>query len=182
MSSQLRHISTIGKKVKQQYLPHMFPQYGELWPTSGWDWFVSLLHPSEFQWVLLLGFITAAMSLNGSQPNITRRLAVSWSGTLYNYTFSRALAPLRNIATCKIYFASHKSCALILAALLHGTPAASSTKLCGVVQGMELRNFRRRHHLYSPGRPSRWASAHILGSALCVICFMHCCCTAITVL
>ena len=35
-------------------------------------------------------------------------------------------------------------------------------KLCGVVQGMELRNFRRGRHLYSAGRPSRWASAHIL--------------------
>jgi len=36
ISSQLRHISTIGKKlVKQQYLLHMSPQYGELWPTSG---------------------------------------------------------------------------------------------------------------------------------------------------
>jgi len=31
MSSQLRHVSTIGKKlVKQQYLLHMSPQYGEL--------------------------------------------------------------------------------------------------------------------------------------------------------
>jgi len=36
ISLQLRHISTIGKKlVKQQYLLHMFPQYGELQPTSG---------------------------------------------------------------------------------------------------------------------------------------------------
>ena len=33
---------------------------------------------------------------------------------------------------------------------------------CGVVQGMELRNFRRGRHLYSTGRPSRWASVHIL--------------------
>jgi len=50
----------------------------------------------------------------------------------------------------------------VLAALLHGTPAAGSTKLCSVVQGMELPNFARRRHLYSAGRPSRWASAHIL--------------------
>jgi len=36
MSSQLRHVSTIAKKlVKQQYVLHMSPQYGELWPTSG---------------------------------------------------------------------------------------------------------------------------------------------------
>ena len=34
--SQLRHVSTIGKKlVKQQYLPYMSSQYGELRPTSG---------------------------------------------------------------------------------------------------------------------------------------------------
>jgi len=34
-SSQLRHVSTIGKKiVKQQYLLHMSSQYGELWPTN----------------------------------------------------------------------------------------------------------------------------------------------------
>jgi len=33
VSSQLRHVSTIGKKlVKQQYLPHMFSQYGKLGP------------------------------------------------------------------------------------------------------------------------------------------------------
>ena len=36
ISSQLRHVSTIGKKlVKQQYLLYMSPHYGELRPTSG---------------------------------------------------------------------------------------------------------------------------------------------------
>jgi len=36
ISSQLRHVLTIGKKlVKQQYLLHMSPQYGEVQPTSG---------------------------------------------------------------------------------------------------------------------------------------------------
>jgi len=34
-----------------------------------------------------------------------------------------------------------------------------SAKLCGVVQGMELRNFRSGRHLYSAGLPSCWASA-----------------------
>ena len=33
---------------------------------------------------------------------------------------------------------------------------------CGMVQGMELHNFRGGRHLYSAGRPSHWASAHIL--------------------
>jgi len=36
ISSQLRHLSTIGKKVvKQQYLLHMSSHYGELRPTNG---------------------------------------------------------------------------------------------------------------------------------------------------
>jgi len=35
VSSQLRHISTIEKKFKQQYLFHMSSQYGELRSTNG---------------------------------------------------------------------------------------------------------------------------------------------------
>jgi len=36
ISSQLTHVSTIGKKlVKQQYVLHMSAQYGELRPTNG---------------------------------------------------------------------------------------------------------------------------------------------------
>jgi len=34
-------------------------------------------------------------------------------------------------------------------------------RFLGVVHGMELRNFRRGRRLYSAGRPSRWALAHI---------------------
>jgi len=42
-SSQLRHVSSIGKKlVKQQYLLHISSQYGELRPTNSWDRFTSL--------------------------------------------------------------------------------------------------------------------------------------------
>jgi len=70
ISSQLRHASTIGKKlVKQQYLPHMSLQYGELSPTSGWDRFVSLGHPSKFQRVSSLGSVTANHSTSGCHPN-----------------------------------------------------------------------------------------------------------------
>jgi len=47
VSSQLRHASTIRKKlVKQQYHPHMSLQYGKLQPTSSWDCLVSLEQPS----------------------------------------------------------------------------------------------------------------------------------------
>jgi len=51
----------------------------------------------------------------------------------------------------------------ILAALLHGTRAAGVIqRLRRGIQGMELRNVRKRRHLYSEGRPSCWVSAHIL--------------------
>jgi len=45
ISLQLRHVSTIGKTVKQQYLLHMSSQYGELRPTGGWDRSGSFLAP-----------------------------------------------------------------------------------------------------------------------------------------
>ena len=61
MSSQLRHVSTIGKKlIKQQYLFHMSPQYGELRHTNGSDRFTSFGHPTKYKRASCLGFVTAA--------------------------------------------------------------------------------------------------------------------------
>jgi len=75
ISSQLRHVSTIGKKlVKQQYLLQMSPQYGELRSTSGWDQSGSLRHPCTFQRVSRLGSVTA------------RHLVVGVSQTLRHWT------------------------------------------------------------------------------------------------
>jgi len=59
ISSQLRHVSTMKNKlVKQQYLLQMFPQYGKLRPTTGWDRSGSLGHPCKFQRVSRLGSVT----------------------------------------------------------------------------------------------------------------------------
>jgi len=80
ISSQLRHVSTIGQKlVKQQYLPHMCLQYGELRLTSGWDRFVSLGHPSKFQRVSRLGSITAQPNcgVEQSAPTLFGRAAIT---------------------------------------------------------------------------------------------------------
>ena len=75
ISLQLRHVSTIGKKlVKQQYVLHMSPQYCELRPTSGRDRLTSLGHPCKFQLFSLLGSVTA------------RRLVVGVSQTLRRWT------------------------------------------------------------------------------------------------
>jgi len=84
ISSQLRHVSANGKKlVKQHCLLHMYLQYGERRPTNGWDRFGSLGHPSKFQWVSRLGFVTATTSLTEGQSNSAGCFAVSWAGTLY---------------------------------------------------------------------------------------------------
>jgi len=72
----------------------MSSQYGELRPTNGWDPSGSLRHPSKFQRVSHLGFVTAWHSSSGRQPNFVA--------------------------------------------------------------------LNRGRHLYSAGRPSRWALAHIL--------------------
>jgi len=110
-SSQLRHVSTIEKKlVKRQYILHMSSQYGKLRHTNSWDRLVSLRHPSKFQLVSHLGFITAATSLNGRQPNFALCLAGSWAGTLYiNFGGS---CRLMEFCQVQIHFAC-KSCVLL---------------------------------------------------------------------
>ena len=73
ISSQLRHVSTIGKKlVKQQYVLYMSPQYGELRPTSGWDLLTSLGHPCKFQRVSRLGSVTAWHLVVGVSQTLRR--------------------------------------------------------------------------------------------------------------
>jgi len=73
ISSQLRHVSTIGKKlVKQQYVLHMSPQYGELRPTSGWDRLTSLGYPCKFQLVSRLGSVTARHLVVGVSQALRR--------------------------------------------------------------------------------------------------------------
>jgi len=76
------YIDSQKKSFKQQYLLHMLLQYGELRPTNGWDLLASLGHPSKFQLLSRLGFVTAPTSFNGGQQNFAGCFAVSWAGTL----------------------------------------------------------------------------------------------------
>jgi len=111
------------KLVKRQYVFRMSVQYGELPPTNGRDRFESLGHPSKFQRVSRLAFITAATLLTGGQPNIPRCLVVSWSGTLYIHFWG--LLPLTEF--CLVQTSLYVQGVLrspILAALPHDTPVA----------------------------------------------------------
>jgi len=113
ISLQLRHISTIGKKIvlnsnMSSTYPHNMVNIGPLtveivsivWGNpayfNGFRVFASLLHRRRLMEV--------NQTLHGVWPS---------PGLLYTvYTFLVALAPSRNFATCKIHFAT-KSCVLL---------------------------------------------------------------------
>ena len=113
--------------VKQQYLLHKSPQYGELRPTSGWDRSGSLGHPRKFQRVSRLRSVTAATSLNGSQPNVARCLAVSSAGTLHIH-FRGFLPRYGILPGAKFTFILQVLRSVILVALLHGTWAVGANQ------------------------------------------------------
>jgi len=131
----------------------MFSQYGELRPTTAWDRSGSLRHPSKFQQVSRLGSITAAMSLNGCQPNFAWRLAVSCAGTLRIHF--RGFLPRYGI---------------LLGAKFTLHPPSLAFSYFGSVTARHSSSGREPNfaalstgrHLYSAGRPSRWALSHIL--------------------
>jgi len=158
VSSQLRHVLTIRKKlVKEQYLLHMSSQYGKRWPTNGWEQFESSWHPANFN-----GFRILASLLH-------RRRSLEANQTLHDIWPSPGLVHYIYIfgGTCPLteFWQVQNSLYVLLLYWQHYCMAhqkRASPKLCGVVQGMELRNFYRGRHLYSAGWPSRWASAHIL--------------------
>jgi len=115
------------KTVKRQYLLHMSPQYGELRHINGWDLLASLGHPSKFQRVSRLAFVTAATLLTRGQPNFAWCLAVSWAATLYIHF--RGLLPLSEFCPVQNSLYVQVLRSRILAALLHGTPAAGVSQI-----------------------------------------------------
>jgi len=130
----------------------MSSQHGELRLTSGWDRFDCLGHSSKFQRVLRLGLVTAATSLNGSQPNFARCLAVSWAGTLYIH-FRGLLLHNGILSGTKFTFRPSLALSYIGSVTAPHSSSGRQTKIAELSRG---------RHLYSAGRPSRWALAHIL--------------------
>jgi len=136
----------------------MSSQYGELRPSNGWDWLASLGHPSKFQQVSRLGFVTAATLLTESQPNSARCLVVSWAGTLCIH-FRGLLPPDTILPGAK--FTLRPS--LSLSSTGSFTARHSSSGCRSNFAARCTRNgITELSHLYSAGRPSRWASVHIL--------------------
>jgi len=133
VSSQLRHVSTIGKElVKRQYLLYMSSQYAELPPINGWDLLASLGHPANFNGFRLLAALLQRRCL--TEANQTLHDVWLFPGLLhYIYIFGGS-CPQQNVDRCKIQFTS-KSCVLLY--WLHYCTALqqqASAKLCGVQQ------------------------------------------------
>jgi len=126
---QLRQ-STIGKNLLNRNIssrcPHIMANFGRLTAEIGLR--CSLGHRRPTKLCTVFGHL------------------LSWYTI---YTFLGAFAPWQNFATCKVHFAS-KSCVLVYwQRYCMVLQQRASAKLCGMVQGMELRNFRRGRHLYS---------------------------------
>jgi len=138
----------------------MSPQYGKLRPTNGWDRFPVWGSPANCK-----GFrVLASLLQRRHTPEANQTLHDVWPspGLLhYVYIFGRfCLSEFCQVQTllCVQVLRSPMYWQRYCTALQQG----ASARLCSVVQEMELRNFHRGCHLYSAGRPSRWASAHIL--------------------
>ena len=129
-------------------------QYGELRPTrpNGWDRLASLGHPSKFQRVSLIDFVTAATSLNG---NFARSFAVSCVGSLYIHF--GGCCPLT-----EFWKAQSLLCVQVLRSTAYWQRYCTALQQC-VSQTLHLgqrKESRNLRHLHSAGRPSGWASTH----------------------
>ena len=90
------------KFFKQQYLPHLSSQYGELQPTNGWDPFGSLGHPSKFQRFRVLA---ALLHGTGRQPNFA---ALNRGRHLYSAGRPRHGELAHILGTSVIWFTHHQ--------------------------------------------------------------------------
>jgi len=161
VSSQLRHLSTIGKKLLNSNIsacPYSMANFGPLTAVIGSEVSGAPANLNGFR-------VLASLLQRHRSPETNQTLHDVWPSpglVRYVYIFGGSFPPWWNFSRCKIHFTSKSSVLLYWQRYCTALQQRASAKLCGVVQGMELRNFRRRRHLYSAGRPSRWASAHIL--------------------
>jgi len=160
-SAQLRHVLTIGNNLlnsnTSSTCPHNMANFGPLTAEISSGAWGTLANFNGFR-------VLASLLQRRPLPEANQTLHDVWPspGLLhYVYIFGGS-CPWGNFARCKMHVTS-KSCVLLY--WQHYCTALdqwASAKLCGVVQRIEVRNFRWRRHLYSAGQQSRWASAHIL--------------------
>jgi len=112
------HIDNRKKKlVKQQYIPHMSSQYGELRPTDGWDQFVSVGHPCKFQRVSHFRFVSAATL----EANQTLHDVWPSPGLVHYIYIFRGSCPITEFCEVQNSLCVQVLRSPILSALPHGT-------------------------------------------------------------
>jgi len=135
----------------------MSSQYGKLRPTNGWDRLGSLGYPSKFQRVLRLGFVTAATSLTGGQPNFARCLAVFLAGTLYIH-FPGLLPPDGILPRAKFSLRPSLAFSYIGSVTAWDSSSGHQPNFAAWYKERNLAEGTT----YDGWRPSCWALAHIL--------------------
>jgi len=122
---------------------------------------VGLGHPSKFQRVSRLDFFNALRSLNGDQPNFARSLAVSCAGTLHIH-FWGFLPPNGILPGAKFTLRPSLAFSYIgNVTARHSSSGCQSNFVAWDKEGNYGTFSPRLRHLFA-GRPTRWASAHIL--------------------
>jgi len=143
----------LNSNISSRYLPHNMVNFGLLTAEISWRIWCTPVNFNGFR--VFASLLQRRRSLeSGGQPNLARCLIVSSAGTLYIHL--RGLLPPDEILP-GAKFILHPSLAFSYIGIVTARHSSS-----GVLQGMELRNFRRGRNLYWAGRPSGWASAHIL--------------------
>ena len=121
----------------------------------------SLGHPSKFQRVSRLGFVLQRCC--STEANQTLHDVWASPGLVHYIYILGGSCPITEF--CHV---QHSLCFQVLRSPIYWQSYCTSLEqwasatVCLIVQGMELRNFGRRRHLCSAGRPLRWSSAHIL--------------------
>jgi len=152
ISSQLRHVSTIGKKLlngnSSSACPHSMVKFGLLGAEI-----VTLLWgaPADCnRFRVLVSLLQRRRSTEANQA--ARCLAVSWAGTLYVHFWG--FLPRNGIlpgATFTLRPSLELSCF-----------GSITAQRCSSGRQPNFAALNRGRHLYSAGRPSCWAFAHIL--------------------
>jgi len=123
------------KPVKQQYILQRSPQYGELElrPISSWDRLTSLGTPSSFQRVSLYSCFRYYSDVAHRRPT---KLCTMF-GRLLGWYAIRIYIFMASCPITEFCQVQNSLCVQVLRsplpALLHGTPAAGSAKLSGMV-------------------------------------------------
>jgi len=141
------------KNLLDQYLLHMSSQYAGLSPLmAGIDWWVWGT-PSTFS-----GFHALASLLHRRRSTeVNRTLHDVWPspGLVHHIHFWGLFPPPNRILPGAKFTLRPSLSFSCIGSITARHMQCASAKLCGVVQGMELRNFGKGHHLYSAGWPSR---------------------------